>query len=346
MYNHSLAKDLEDILIRTLNLWENLRNERIFITGGTGFFGRWLLESLLWANRRLNLNASVVILTRTPERFAAEAPHIAGNSAVELLCGDIGSFAYPDGKFAFAIHGAMEAQPHIDGKAGIMLLNGAIEGTRRVLDLAVQTGVHRLLYVSSGAVYGHQPEDLDKLPETFLGAPDLLSHGAAYGEAKRVSELLCALYSREYGITIPVARCFAFVGPYLPLNRSFAVGNFIEDALNNRTIVIKSDGTARRSYLYSADLTVWLWKLLFKGQGNRPYNVGSDIDYSIAQVAETVQKSFGTHIDIKIEGTQVHPLSVNRYIPDISRIKDELELQVWTSFPEAVARTVNWYKDR
>src|SRR5947209_7804617 len=105
---HLLERDLNHVLAHTASIWESLRNQRIFITGGTGFVGTWLLESLAWANEQLKLDVTAVVLTRYPESFFKKAPHLAGNKALQFLEGDAHSFKYPEGRFPLVIHAATE----------------------------------------------------------------------------------------------------------------------------------------------------------------------------------------------------------------------------------------------
>ena len=118
-----LAEDLDHILTHTRDLWEELRDQRIFITGGTGFFGCWLLESFAWANDKLNLNTSALVLSRNPEAFEHKAPHLYHHPAIQFLKGDVQDFDYPEGLFSHLIHGAVYQQPADEKPSNLSLVN-------------------------------------------------------------------------------------------------------------------------------------------------------------------------------------------------------------------------------
>ena len=163
--------------------------------------------------------------------------------------------------------------------------------------------------------------------EDFGGAPSSMDPRSAYGEGKRVAELLCAIYAQRHGLEAKVARCFAFVGPYLPLDGYFAIGNFIRDALRGGPIAVSGDGTPYRSYLYAADLAVWLWTILFRGQSCRPYNVGADNGMSIAEVATAVAAAREmSPLAIKVQRKAIPGQPPQRYVPATGRARAELGL--------------------
>jgi nucleoside-diphosphate-sugar epimerase len=339
-----LAEDLEHISSHTCNLWDEVRGQRLFITGGTGFFGVWLLESFVWANDILNLGATAVVLTRHPDAFNKKAPHLAHHPAIQLYQGDVRTFEFPDGEFSHHIHAATESSATLNDENPLLMLDTIVQGTRHALEFARQCGAQKFLLTSSGAVYGKQPPEMTHIPEEYVGAPDSTDPRAAYGEGKRVAELLCASYAKLFGIQTKIARCFAFVGPYLPLDIHFAIGNFIRDGLRGGPIEVKGDGTPYRSYLYAADLTIWLWTILFRGQTARPYNVGSAESLTIADLAERVSHVFTPQVEVQIAKVAQSGQPTERYVPDVTRAAKELNIHQWITPAESLQRTILWHQ--
>lgn len=336
-------QDLEYILSHTQGLWENLREQSIFLTGGTGFVGAWLLESLLTANDKLNLRTKVVVLTRDPERFFSRSPHLTQHASVQLLSGSITGFEFPDGTFPFVIHAATEAHFEPDAEYPLGAFDADVDGTRRVLEFARSHGVRRFLFTSSGAVYGKQPAELTHIPEEYAGAPLTTDTGSAYGQAKRMSEFMSVMYGRMYGFDATIARLFAFVGPLLPLDANYAVGNFIRDVLRGNPVRISGDGTPYRSYLYAADLAIWLWTILLRGKTAYPYNVGSPYDLTIADLAQTVIDVVTPGTGIEVARQPIPGTPPLRYVPSTTRAQEDLHLHPLISTAEGIRRTANWH---
>jgi len=336
-----LARDLDNILARTEPLWKELRGERILITGATGFFGCWLLESFAWANRRLDLHAHAVGLSRNPGLLAEKAPHLARNPAIVLHAADVRHGGFPNGTFSHVIHAATEASATLNNETPMVMFDTIVEGTRRTLQFAIASSVARFLLVSSGAVYGTQPPQLTHVGESFAGGPDPLEPASAYAEGKRSAEMLCSLAASPR-LATTVARCFAFVGPYMQLDAHFAIGNFIADRLRKRPIRVQGDGSPVRSYLYAADLTVWLWTILFRGQSRRAYNVGSEEGLNIAALARRVATVLPPELDVNIASTAIDDAPAHRYVPCTARAREELGLRAEVSLHDGIFRTHAW----
>ena len=339
---HPLAGDLDRILRQAEGVWEELRGSRLFVTGGTGFFGRWLLDSLVWANEHLDLGASAVVLTRDAAAFRREMPRLTANPSITLQAGDVASFAFPEGRFSHVVHmGSTAALATFRNEEPLAKFTTIVHGTRRALDFAVRSGARKFLLTSSGVVYGTQPADMTHVPEEYGGGPEPTDPAAALGHSKRAAEFLAAAYGQKHGLDTTIARCFSFIGPHLQLDLHYAVGNFIRDALAGRSIEVRGDGTPRRSYLYAADLVVWLLTILCKGEPGRPYNVGSEEDVTIADLARRVGRLAPSPVDVNIGGGQA-PASAaaNRYVPSTRRAQLELGVKQTVSLDDAIERTI------
>jgi len=337
---NKLAADLDHVLVHTRELWEEVRGQRIFVTGATGFFGCWLLESFAWANDKLKLEAELVALTRNADLFRKKVPYLGSREDIRFHAGDVRDFNFPTGQFSHVIHAATESATQLGAENPQVMFDTVVDGTRRTLEFAKVCGARKFLLTSSGAVYGPQPANLTHVSEEFFGAPDTTNPASAYAEGKRAAELLCVLHSKvNPGLEAKIARCFAFVGPYMALDAHFAIGNFIRDALRGGPIKIGGDGTPYRSYLYAADLAIWLWTILFRGANSRPYNVGSARALTIAETAEAVQRVFQGKPVIEIAQKPTPGKAPSRYVPDVSRAEKELGLREWVSLDDAIDRT-------
>lgn len=316
-------------------------SQRILLTGGTGFFGRALLRHLL--SFGLDPGTHISILSRQPDRFLAAHPELGGCDQFTFIKGDIqdrDSLPW-DVPFTHILHAATDSTL---GPSLIPLdrFNQIVDGTRNILDLSVATGATRFLLTSSGGIYGPQPADMESIPENWPGSPALEVAANAYSQAKRAAEHLCALYRDAHGIQIIVARCFAFVGPDMPLDAHFAIGNFIRDALEEDAITIAGDGTPLRTYLDQRDLALWLWTLLNEGNDGEAYNVGSNHVISIADLANLVR-------DLVAPGKPVIVLSMtepvsssrHRYVPCISKAMLMHGLTPKHSLEEAIVQVAN-----
>ncbi|MBO7721990.1 MAG: NAD(P)-dependent oxidoreductase [Kiritimatiellae bacterium] len=291
---------------------------RVFITGGTGFFGRSLLDYRL---RHPELRKDDwTILSRDPGRFRSECPRLASQPGVAFVRGDVRDFSAA-GPFDAVVHAATAAVTTLPDAE---MTSTIVDGTRRVIGFAAGCGAAKVLFTSSGAVYGPQSapvaEEAPCRPAT------------AYARGKLAAERLLA----ESGLDVRIARCFAFTGPHLNRRIHYAVGNFIQDCLDGRDIVVKGDGTPLRSYLYADDLVEWLFAVMDRGVRGRAYNVGSAAAMSIRHVAEAVRAALGAECGVKVLGSPAAGAAPSAYVPVVDRAKRELGVAERVGFAEAV----------
>lgn len=302
------------------------------MTGGTGFLGRSVLQAL-------GGHATLTVLSRDPDTFLHKHPRFRALRGLSFVQGDVRSFDFPAGHYSHVLHAATDTQA--GPTDAVRLHDEIVQGTRRVLDFARVCGAQRFLLTSSGAVYGPQSANVDRITESDLHAPSPLDAGSVYGQGKRVAEHLCSLYHAQYGLHCTVARCFAFVGTHLPLDGRYALGNFIRDALapDCAEILVQGDGTPVRSYLHADDLVHWLLAILARGASCRAYNVGSDQAISIADLACLVRDLLAPGKPVRVSRQAADNVDRSRYVPSISRARNELGLDVRIPLADAIRLT-------
>ena len=335
-------EDLEFILGELKTSIVKLRNSKIFITGGTGFFGKSILSGLLHLNLSLNLNIKIFVLSRNPKKFKKKFPEVNKYKDLFFIEGKVANFSTIENGFTHIIHGATEASIEAHQKISD-LSEVIIDGTRNILNFADKKKISNILYISSGSVYGKQStKNFIKVKENsgfFLNSSNFTDTS---GILKKSAELLCNYWASEAPEkTIKIARCFSFIGPWLPIDSHFAVGNFIKSATTNSDIIIHSDGSSLRSYLYTSDLVIWLFKILLFEKKFLTINVGSDEAYSLYDIAYLLKKLTGKNIKILTENKP--ELLSTAYVPNINLAKKN-DLKVYTSFEDSLMKTFKFYK--
>ncbi len=302
------------------------------MTGGTGFLGRSLLDYFIESARARSSPPQVTVLSRNPELFLRRYPVYDGLPWLRFIHGDLNALPAPRQHcFTDVIHAAAEAQ--FSGNP-LAWLDQLVAGTRAVLDFAVSSGVERLLFVSSGAVYGKLPEDVGRVREDSPFSPLTSDIGSTYGHGKRMAEHLCSIYTSQYGLECVMARCFSIISKHIPLEGRYAAGNFLRDALGGRNIVVKGNGSAVRSYMDGRDAAHWLLTLLLRGARGEAYNVGSDVPVTIYELAKHIARQGGESIGVTLLGEEIVEHR-SRYVPDIGkataiglRVDTSLELSI------------------
>jgi dTDP-glucose 4,6-dehydratase len=333
VHDPRLRADLDEVSRDQGALWQSLAGARIFITGATGFFGKWLMALLEHARAEHGLDVELTILSRS----GLERP------GLRVLQGDVRTFTFPkDASFTHVIHGATASSATPGSVSDLEMFDTVLDGTRRVMQLAAESGAKRVLYVSSGSVYGPQPADVTHLTEEHSGGFPTTDPRHAYHESKRAAELLSVMLAQKHRFEVSIARGFAFCAPYLPLDIHFAIGNFLRDALAKNPIRIFGDGTPYRSDMYGSDLALWLLAILARGRSGAAYNVGSDDGRPLSVIAQEVGRQ--ANVAVEIAKPPTPGAAPSRYVPSIARAKSELGLELKVSLEEAVRRTIAFHR--
>jgi nucleoside-diphosphate-sugar epimerase len=330
------AADLRQVVQTMEPRLRQLAGASILLTGATGWFGTWLLDVLCAAEDALGLGIRIVAVSRDPQRFLERYTGFTGDTRIDWVQADIRHLEAPGAGFTHVIHAATDTSVKVGPHDPVQLFETIVEGTRCALAVA-GASCRSFLLLSSGAIYGPGRVNATHFSESDPGGPDPSSQ-KNYAEGKRAAEQLCAIAAGT-GLPVRIARCFAFVGPHMPFDKHFAIGNFIADAMDGRQILVKSDGRPLRSYLYMSDLMRALIAILIDGTVGRPYNVGSDTAITIEALAHDVNRVVGGN-GVHIEGVPSDPL--DRYVPDTMRLRTELGFTQEVSLDAAIAQTAKW----
>jgi len=297
---------------------------RIFITGGTGYLGKSLLEYRI-RHPQVFGGAELVVLARDPDGFCRANATLVSQPGLDFVKGDVRDFPFPDGDFD-AVIGA--ASPVMGAASDDETMSVNVQGMRRLLEFARRVCVKKALFTSSGAVYGKSVVPIAE------DAP--LSPLSAYGRVKLEVERMCVASD----VPTVIVRIFAQAGKYVPRMARFAYGDFLGNCLENVDIVIKGDGTPVRSFMFSDDTVEWLAAALEMGVPGRSYNVGSDQPVSILELAETMRDVLGSKGRVVVLGNAV-PGVADYYVPDVTRAKTELGVRVKVGLREAIEASVS-----
>ena len=299
-----------------------MKKSNILFTGGTGFFACSLLDMISAGSWH---NCYFTMLSRHAEEFAQLHPKYSSLPNVKFVSSDVRLLKAYKNHFHYIIHAAT---PAVNSPEDAELQDIIVNGTRLILDFAQRAGTEKILYISSGGVYGNGTAPFS---EEMVCNPV-----SAYGKAKLEAEQLVL----QSAIPSSIMRGFAFCGKHLPRNAHFAFGNFLEAALNNQEIIIKGDGTPLRSYMHADDLACWMMTMLFEGRAGRIYNCGSPEAVSIKALAERINALLNPSGKITVQTPAVPGGAASSYVPDVTLAESELGLKLQVSLDEAIRRSV------
>jgi nucleoside-diphosphate-sugar epimerase len=314
----------------------------LLVIGGSGFFGKSLLD-MFQRGKLSSFNLDrVIVMSRNAKRLKLEVPELVRGN-VELVELDIVRTNYlPEADYVIHAAASTDARNYLS--AGEKERENIQAGTLNYCRLARNNKNTKTLYVSSGAVYGTQPLEINQIKESyqFLDSNDIPESKRDYVVAKRDAEKLIKELGNE-GLSVSIARCFAFVGPWLPLDQHFAIGNFIRDGLLSEFIEVNATQPVYRSYMYTDDLIEWLLTIIAHSSNSCPiYNVGSDQSISIDELAHKIGNYFGKNVKFNHHENKFKDC----YVPSIEKAKKELNLKNKVNLDEAIFKTVKLLRMR
>lgn len=321
-----------------------LKKGTLVVTGGTGFVGTWLAELVAHLNDAHGFGVQMVLIARSTDRFGIACPHLATRSDVRLVKSDVRHMIEVPKETNWFVHAAGTPDSRLHATNPLETMTVIADGTDAVLRAVDRCNDLRMfLNVSSGLVYGPQPLDLERVAETFHGAPAAASVSSAYAEAKRYAETLCSAARSQARIPLVIARPFAFIGPYQPLDMPFAINNFIRDALAGKSIRVFGDGQTVRSYMYPSDMAFWLLRILTGGTSGLVYNVGSLEGNSLESAARMVASLFDPQPEIVLR-TAGAVVNRSRLVPDTTLCASSLKLSSTVGLRQALEKTIAWHR--
>lgn len=303
------VEDLQSVLDQTRDQWESL-DGNIFLAGGTGFIGTWLMETFLYARQEIGFHYSIIVLTRNMRAAWDRHYRIASCDGIAWAQGDVRDPITSRINYNYTINAACDSVGRQDDIMPLGTWRTIVNGTESLLNHANKSGrPKRFLLVSSHGTQQADPSSADSV----------------YANAKLAAESLCSIYRREFNIQTAVVRPYAIVGPHLPLDAHYAIGNFIQDGMNGHPILISGDGTGVRCYIYAADLVTLMWKILL-GECTGTHFPQHSLPLTIEELAHLVADQFSPRPCVFVHGK---PSTKNDWVYDSKLI-------------QAVQKTIKW----
>jgi nucleoside-diphosphate-sugar epimerase len=286
-YNPIIKNDIQVILSEDID-WNYLSGKTILVTGANGFIPSYIVYTLVELNmtRYLHNPILIIALVRNKEKAIKKFSQIIGENFLRLLVADVSEAVNISQKIDIIIHAASQASPKYYGIDPVGTLKANTLGTANMLDVAHNNGTGKFLYISSGEVYGVLDGSMPVITETYTGNVDITNVRSCYAESKRMGENMCVCWSYQYGFHVNMLRLSHTYGPDVELDDGRVFGDFVRNVLKNEDILLYSDGKAKRSFVYIADMITALFRVLIQGENGQAYNVAANTETEILELAQ------------------------------------------------------------
>ena len=315
--------------LNDLNSIERLKNKKIFITGASGFIGKWLLLSLAYLNSKYALNISVIATSRKMMNSSL-VNRIKKQNVLFYDLDVCDPFEIPT-DVNVIIHLAGNPDRRVHASDPLRVIKTNVDGTRNVLDAASRVeNIERILVFSSGLINGHT-FDIER-----ANTIDTLNFSSSYIDSKRLQENICHIYSRKFQLPIGIIRPYTFVGPLQRLDRPWAINNFINSAIHGRDLTILGDPETEKSFLYPTEMLEQIYGYLIRGDIEKPWELGSSDKISLKNIADIISKQTSNHVFIEDEKNRKEKERINLFVSD-KRYKH-------VCYQNIILKTLAWYR--
>jgi nucleoside-diphosphate-sugar epimerase len=348
MLHKIVQEDLEFIAAHPVD-WKKVSGCTVLISGANGFLPQYLVETLLYLNETRHLNMKVLALVRNENKAKLRFSHHVGRKDLVFVVQDVcDPVKIPgDGPVDYIIHAASQASPLFYSVDPIGTQNANTIGTSNLLKVAKEKNVKSFLFFSSGEVYGVLKENQVPTREDDYGSLDPMILRSCYGESKRMGENICICWLHQHKVPVKIVRPFHTYGPGMDLQDGRVFADFVSDIVHNRDIVMKSAGTDIRAFCYIADATLGFLQVMLEGKSGEAYNVGSDKETMIRDLANILvglfpEKKLKVVINENVVSENYVRSSIRRSCPEISKIKS-LDWKPFHSVGDGFRRTILSY---
>ena len=358
--NDIIKKDLNFSIGNLENDFGKLSGKNLLITGGAGFLGYYLVQSISHWNDA-NENKKPIQLW-VYDNFVRGVPDwitmLKQRDDIHIIKHDITTPLKSNIAFSYIIHAASIASPFYYRQHPIETMDANVQGLRYLLDYALKRKettepVEGFLFFSSSEIYGDPSPDNIPTPETYRGNVSCTGPRACYDESKRYGETLCVNFAKHYGLPIKIARPFNNYGPGLKISDRRVIPDFARNIFANEDIIMLSDGSPTRTFCYVADAIIGYYKILINGHPGEAYNIGvEEPEISITELAERMVDIGKRHFGYT--GKIVHKISEdkeyltdtpNRRCPDITKVREQIGYSPSIDIDEGLLRTMYWYSN-
>ncbi len=293
MINQIILEDMEDIYLRDLD-WDKLEGKTVLLTGAYGMLASYVVYFLLYLREYKKIAVSLTAVVRSKKKFLERFNDVIGINKVDVFESDLSGWISFSGKVDYIIHAASLASPQYYGTCPVDVLSPNTLGTYYLLQLAREKGVEGFLLFSSCDIYGVPVVEGKYINEDSYGIMDTLDIHNCYSESKRMAETMCKAFGVQYGVPVKIARIAHTYAPTMDIQKDPRVfASFVKNIVEGEDIVMKSDGSGKRSFCYITDAIAGYFTILFKGENGEAYNVCNTEQFvSIRELAKILVSMF------------------------------------------------------